>query len=199
MKGEIYMLQEVTMEQALEQAAKGKKVIILYDMSTEEERPGFSGETLGSLLREIDHFLVEVPATKNPDWEEAVQNMTGGVKESKEKEPEKPRREGRPQKKVKGPQQENTEGQELAAPKQEQEKRWAASNEEAEQIEEMYKAGKSMEEISDTLGVALATVSKFVQLTGLGDERYKGQPIPSVGSAAIRTAHALGDGKKVRK
>ena len=199
MKGEIYMLQEVTMEQALEQAAKGKKVIILYDMSTEEERPGFSGETLGSLLREIDHFLVEVPATKNPDWEEAVQNMTGGVKESKEKEPEKPRREGRPQKKVKGPQQENTEGQELTAPKQEQEKRWAASNEEAEQIEEMYKAGKSMEEISDTLGVALATVSKFVQLTGLGDERYKGQPIPSVGSAAIRTAHALGDGKKVRK
>ena len=72
------MLQEVTMEQALKQAAKGKEVIILYDMSTEEERTEFNGETLGSLLREIDHFLVEVPATKNPDWEEAVQNMTGG-------------------------------------------------------------------------------------------------------------------------
>ena len=193
------MLQEVTMEQALKQAAKGKEVIILYDMSTEEERSEFNGETLGSLLRTIEHFLVEVPATKNPDWEEAVQNMTGGVKESTEKEPEKPRRAGRPQKKVKGPQQENTEGQELTAPKQEQEKHWAASNEEAKQIEEMYKAGKSMEEISDTLGVELATVSKFVQLAGLGDERYKGQQIPSSGSAPILTAHALGDGKKVRK
>lgn len=72
------MLQEVTMEQALKQAVKGKKVIILYDTSAEEERPEFNGETLGSLLGTIDHFLVEMPATKNPDWEEDVQNMTGG-------------------------------------------------------------------------------------------------------------------------
>ena len=51
----------------------------------------------------------------------------------------------------------------------------------------LYKEGKELEEISDALMIAVCEVSKVVNNEGLGAERYKGQNVPSEGSAPIRT------------
>lgn len=53
----------------------------------------------------------------------------------------------------------------------------------AAQITALYREGRTMEEISAQLHVGLPTVSRCVHKAGLGDERYKGQTIPSNGSA----------------
>lgn len=58
-----------------------------------------------------------------------------------------------------------------------------------DRIQELYKAGKEMVDISDELGVAVSAVSKVIMETGLGEERYKGKYIPSEGGAPI--PHAL--------
>ena len=57
----------------------------------------------------------------------------------------------------------------------------------AESIERLYKSGKSMEEISGLLGISLAEVSRVIDRLGLGKERYKGETIPSKGSAPVKS------------
>ena len=64
-------------------------------------------------------------------------------------------------------------------------KAWYLSKSKEAQVIEMYKAGKEIEEISDELMVGFAPISRFIHDLGLGEERYKGQYIPSDGSAPV--------------
>ncbi len=57
-----------------------------------------------------------------------------------------------------------------------------------DQIVQLYKDGKEMVEISDELMIAVSAVSKVIHENGLGEERYKGQYIPSHGGSPIPQA-----------
>ena len=59
-------------------------------------------------------------------------------------------------------------------------------------MSDLYRAGEDMEEIADKLNVGLTAVSRYINETGLGDERHKGKTIPSSGSAAIPSAVVMG-------
>lgn len=44
-----------------------------------------------------------------------------------------------------------------------------------------------MEDISVAIGIDMVRLSKYINESGLAQERYKGKPIPSDGSAPVAT------------
>lgn len=54
-----------------------------------------------------------------------------------------------------------------------------------EALAALYRKGWEMEDIAEAMELPLAYVSQVVHLLGLGDERYKGQYIPSKGSVSV--------------
>lgn len=54
-----------------------------------------------------------------------------------------------------------------------------------ERVEQLYKGGKEMEEIMLETGIDIVRISQYIKESGLGDERHKGESIPSKGSAMI--------------
>lgn len=68
------MLVEKSSKEALEYYIKGKPVTALWI----GEDGGMNAMLLSDILdRPENHFLVDVPAVVNPDFEQAVQEMTG--------------------------------------------------------------------------------------------------------------------------
>lgn len=68
------MLVEKSSKEALEYYIKGKPVTALWI----GEDGGMNAMPLSDILdRPENHFLVDVPAVVNPDFEQAVQEMTG--------------------------------------------------------------------------------------------------------------------------
>jgi mRNA-degrading endonuclease toxin of MazEF toxin-antitoxin module/uncharacterized protein YerC len=59
------------------------------------------------------------------------------------------------------------------------------------QVGQLYKAGKEMEEIELETGIDIVRISRYIKESGLGDERYKDESIPSGGSAMIPTVGAF--------
>lgn len=54
-----------------------------------------------------------------------------------------------------------------------------------DRIVQLYKGGAEMEEIENVTGVPMYVISRVIDQEGLGKERYKGQLIPSDGSAPV--------------
>lgn len=68
------MLVEKNLKEALEYYIKGKPVTALWI----GEDGGMNAMLLSDILDQPEnHFLVDVPAAVNPDFEQAVQEMTG--------------------------------------------------------------------------------------------------------------------------
>lgn len=53
------------------------------------------------------------------------------------------------------------------------------------QVEQLYKAGKEMDQIAEVTGIDLVRISRYIKESGLGEERYKGKYVPSTGSAPV--------------
>lgn len=71
-------------------------------------------------------------------------------------------------------------------------KKWFLNAEDKERVREKYLTGMEMEDISKELNLGLTAISRYVDEEGLGKERYKGQPVPSKGSAPVSSAMAFG-------
>ena len=66
------MLAEKSREEALKAFVKGKRVIVITEFITD----GVGAQTLEELLPEDGvHYLVDVPAVPNPEFEQTVQDM----------------------------------------------------------------------------------------------------------------------------
>lgn len=65
------MIIEKSLSEALKDYDKGKHVVVMNKMMDGT----FSGVPLESYFPEDTHFLVDVPAYTNPEFEHAIQNM----------------------------------------------------------------------------------------------------------------------------
>lgn len=54
-----------------------------------------------------------------------------------------------------------------------------------EALATLYRRGWEMEQIAEAMELPLVYVSQVVHLLGLGDERYRGQYVPSKGSVSV--------------
>ena len=74
------MLIEKNLKEALDDYAKGKQVTVLWT----KEDGSMDARLLSDLLdQKENHFLVDVPAYKNPEFEQAVSDM---IEEKQEEE-----------------------------------------------------------------------------------------------------------------
>lgn len=79
------MLMEKKLEDALKAYAKGKKVVVLQEF----EDGSLYTCPMEEYIDDKTHFLVDVPACENPDWNKAMHEMVvGSSQEPEETKPE---------------------------------------------------------------------------------------------------------------
>ena len=79
------MLREKKLEDAIKAYKKGRKVVVIQEF----EDGSLYTCPMEEYIDDKTHFLVDVPATENPDWNKAMHEMvTGGSQKSEEPEPE---------------------------------------------------------------------------------------------------------------
>ena len=78
------MLVEKSREEALQAFVKGRKVLVMTQVR-EDGKPSYVTDPLEDILTKEDtHYLVEVPAVSNPEFEQAFQQISDdGEKRSK--------------------------------------------------------------------------------------------------------------------
>ena len=72
------MIQEMNLKDALEKYLQGREVLSMWNDFSDGDKPSWQVEPLEESLSGL-RFLVDVPATVNPDFEEDKANGKGKV------------------------------------------------------------------------------------------------------------------------
>lgn len=136
------MLAEKSREEALKAFGKGKRVIVITEFIT----GGVGAQTLEELLPEDGvHYLVDVPAVDNPEFEQAVQDMVESDQNKKNAEVDEQLPPDQPEKKL--------EKETVAAPGK------MSREEKSKIIRPLIKKGLKNKEIAERTGIPLGTVN----------------------------------------